>query len=462
MPIDPRLVKWEEDSSPKIDPRLVKWEDVSAEPAPSLGQEIATGAKNLGAGAIRGAGSIGSTILLPADMINQKLRGEDFFSMKDNNQRRAGIDAGLTSLVGSDPNSGLYKTGKIAAEIAGTSNMGSVIAKPLSGVAPRLANAISSGGFNLGGQGGNAIANGLTRIGGGAINGAASAGAVNPESAGVGAVIGGATPAVVGGAGYAGNLISNGLSGLSNRLMKSALKPSTVADPKDVKTAIDVMLGNGLNVSRGGAEKLQGMITSANNDVNNIVANAQGNVSKQEVLDALQSSTKKFATQATPTKDVQSIKDIADEFSTVWPDQIPVQVAHELKKGTYRVLNGKFGEQGSASVEAQKDLGRGLKEGVEKIIPEIKGKNKAIQDYITTIDFLNRAAGRNTNKDLLGLALLPSNFAQNAMFALDRSAMAKSLAARGLNNLSGMTTNPRVQGLLEQTTPRLFPILGAQ
>jgi hypothetical protein len=175
------------------------------ETKPSLGSEIVTGAKNLGAGAIRGAGSIGATVLLPADMINQKLRGDDFFSMKDNNQRRAGIDAGLANLVGSDPNSGLYKTGKIAAEIAGTSNLGGVIAKPLSGVAPRLANAISSGGFNLGSQGGNAVANGAIRNAGGAINGAASAGAVDPTTAGTGALIGGALPSGVKGAALTGS-----------------------------------------------------------------------------------------------------------------------------------------------------------------------------------------------------------------------------------------------------------------
>lgn len=230
---------------------LKAWKPQRAESAPSLGSEIATGAKNLGAGAIRGAGSIGSTILLPADMINQKLRGEDFFSMKDNNQRRANIDAGLTSLTGSDPNSGLYKTGKIAAEIAGTSNMGGVIAKPLSGIAPRLANAISSGGFNLGGQGSNAIANGLTRIGGGAINGAASAGAVNPNDAGTGALIGGALPVGVKAAALAGSGIKKVASGATSNILglttgagSTPIKAAYQAGKNGSTAFLDNMRGN--------------------------------------------------------------------------------------------------------------------------------------------------------------------------------------------------------------------------
>lgn len=225
------------------------------EPATSLGQDIMKGAKNFGAGAIRGAGSIGATVLLPADMINQKLRGDDFFSMKDNNQRRAGIDAGLANLVGSDPNSGLYKTGKIAAEIAGTSNLGGVIAKPLSGVAPRLANAISSGGFNLGSQGGNAVANGAIRTAGGAINGAASAGAVDPTTAGTGALIGGALPAGVKVAALTGSGIKKAASGAASNIL--GLTTGVGATP--IKTAYQA----GKNGSTAFLDNMRGNVSMA-------------------------------------------------------------------------------------------------------------------------------------------------------------------------------------------------------
>lgn len=245
-----------------------EWELVKpAQPKASLTDEVLSGARNLGAGAIRGAGSIGSTLLLPADMINQKLRGDDFFSMKDNNQRRAGIDEGLTQLTGSDPNSGLYRTGKIGAEIAGTSNIGGVIAKPLAGVAPRLANAISSGGFNLGTQGGNAGVNALTRVGGGAISGGATAGVVDPSTAGTGAVIGGALPIGVKGAAMLGSGIKKAAGGIAS----NTLGLTTGVGANSVKEAY-----------KAGKSGNQAFIDNMRGDasVDDIVTNAKSALSK--------------------------------------------------------------------------------------------------------------------------------------------------------------------------------------
>lgn len=171
---------------------------------------------NLAAGAVRGAGSIGATILAPADMINQKLRGEDFFSMKDNNQRRADMDSGLQSM-GADPNSGLYKIGKIGTEIAGTSNMGGVLANGLSKVAPSISasapaliEGLKTGGMSVNGLKGveGAALRGLT----GGISGASQAGLVDPEQAKSGAIIGAIAPNVIKGAADIGQYVGNNAS----------------------------------------------------------------------------------------------------------------------------------------------------------------------------------------------------------------------------------------------------------
>lgn len=150
-------------------------------------------AGNLTAGLVRGAGSIGATILLPADMINQKLRGEDFWSLKDNRQRRADMDGGLQTM-GADTDSGLYKTSKIAAEIAGTAGVGGALANGarVFGAPAPVVQGLASGGINVDGATGmtGMLIRGLT----GAATGAATAGAINPEDAGLGAAIGGFIP----------------------------------------------------------------------------------------------------------------------------------------------------------------------------------------------------------------------------------------------------------------------------
>lgn len=193
---------------------------VSAPAAAELGETLKQGAGNLLAGAVRGAGSIGATILLPADMINQKLRGEDFWSLKDNRQRRADIDVGL-QLLGAEPESALYKTGKIAGEIAGTAGAGGVLAKGAQavGASAPVVSSLSSGGLNVAGLGG--LPGIATRALGGAATGGASAGWINPEDADTGALIGGALPVAAKGAAALGRSVAGGAKSLVEPLYQA-------------------------------------------------------------------------------------------------------------------------------------------------------------------------------------------------------------------------------------------------
>ena len=183
------------------------------------------GVGNLAAGAVRGAGSIGATLLAPIDMATDAIKGDRGKNLSSlitgkelpsrNQERRAAMDAGLQSM-GAEPDSLLYKGGKLGAEIAGTAGAGGVIANTIgrfapgvAAAAPNVINAIRTSGMT----GGNAIA----RATGGAITGGASAGLVDPNKAGAGALIGGALPGVTKVAGMAGSAAGKALrSGVSD------------------------------------------------------------------------------------------------------------------------------------------------------------------------------------------------------------------------------------------------------
>jgi hypothetical protein len=214
MPIDVSKVQW--DSGPAIDPSQVKWDDQQ-----STFDSILQAARNLGGGAIRGAGSIGATILSPLDYAANALGIQNDYIGR--NDRRQQMDAGLQSL-GADPSSWMYKLGKIGAEVAGTAGAGGAIAKPIqalaasrygAGIEPILegvAKGLQTGGFRVGDLAGTAAAL-PARVLTGAVNGTATAGLVDPSQAGTGAVIGGALPAAAQAAGYAGNAIRNAVVG---------------------------------------------------------------------------------------------------------------------------------------------------------------------------------------------------------------------------------------------------------
>ena len=168
-------------------------------------------AGNVVAGAVRGAGSIGATILTPYDLAVGNTE-----SIGNPERRQAMTDALQT--MGADPSSMAFKGGKLAGEIAGTAGAPGAIAKGAAAVgAPAaLTELIASGGFKLAApKATTAIGNAaqwLARIGTGAAVGGAQAGLVNPEDAGTGAAIGGALPPAAKVAGEAGKLLNRGAS----------------------------------------------------------------------------------------------------------------------------------------------------------------------------------------------------------------------------------------------------------
>jgi hypothetical protein len=183
-----------------------------AAPEQSMGKRALQQVGNLAAGAVRGAGSIGATILAPIDIASDALAGKGL-TLESNRQRRADMDAALSSM-GADTNSLAYGGGKLAGEIAGTAGAGGVIANTLGRAgfaAPNALQAIRTAGMNAGSATGKTAL--ALRTGGGAATGAASAGLVNPEDAGTGSLIGGALPGAVKAAGIAGQKIGGVIRG---------------------------------------------------------------------------------------------------------------------------------------------------------------------------------------------------------------------------------------------------------
>jgi hypothetical protein len=79
--------------------------------------------------------------------------------------------------------------------------------------------------------------------------------------------------------------------------------------------------------------------------------------------------------------------------------------AQAMKQGTYRVLQGKYGEQGSASVEAQKALARGLKEEIATQFPEISKLNSTESQLLDLQPVLERAVNRISNQQAIGIGM---------------------------------------------------------
>lgn len=198
---------------------------------------VLQGAGNAAAGLLRGAGSIGATLLAPVDIASDALHGKGL-SLDANRQRRADMDSALHGL-GAQPDSWMYKGGKIGGEILGTAGAGGVLGNVVArlGVSTPVVQAITSSGFSAGGRTG--LAGMATRAAGGALTGGVTAAAVNPEDAATGAALGAALPIAVQGAGKVAGAVGRGVRNMRAPVETKAaqkiadlagMKPEALAD----------------------------------------------------------------------------------------------------------------------------------------------------------------------------------------------------------------------------------------
>ena len=221
-------------------------------------------------------------------------------------------------------------------------------------------------------------------------------------------------------------------------IMQSAIKP-ILADLRDgdAAKAIDTMLEKGINVSKGGMEKLRTQIDALNQEIKAKIANSTATVSKAKVAGYLNDLLTQVKKQVNPQADVEAVK---TAFANFWnhPNlgrQIPVQEAQELKQGTYKALSDKAYTLGpkSAPVQAEKTLARGLKEEVATAVPGVAGLNAEESKMLKALNVAERRVLIDANKNPMGLSLLAGNPQKIAAFMADRSPLFKSLAARMLN-----------------------------
>ncbi len=266
------------------------------------------------------------------------------------------------------------------------------------------------------------------------------AGKVSPETAaGVGYaanVTAQAIPTLLG-----GKLVEKGAESIlqpaGRSLMRSALKPTNVI-PAKADQAVETLLKEGINVTPGGAAKLGQKVSELSSQVDDIVAAAEKagvTVNKWEVAKRGKEAIESFSKQVTPQSDVATIKKAVSQFlnhpKVQMADEIPVQLAHEMKKGTYSILGGKpYGEVGGASTEAQKSLARGLKEEIEKAVPAVAGPNAKQAELLNALELVGKRAQVAGSKNPIGLGALSENPAAAAAFALDRSELVKSILGR--------------------------------
>lgn len=246
----------------------------------------------------------------------------------------------------------------------------------------------------------------------------------------------------------------------SETLMTSALKPKMrLGLSGDGQKAVRTLLDEDVNVSHAGAEKLQGKVSALEARADDLIASSNATVSPAKVAQYLNDTRAKFGTSSVPQPHLAAIDDVAQQFANnpllKGKKQVPARLAVDIKKGDYRVLgDSAYGELGAAREAALKDLARGWKEESSAATPGLAETTAYQSELINAIKAIAERAAIEGNKNPVGMGVLAPSDPRMAMFALDRSARAKSWLANRLNPGKGMGITDEM--VLAATAPSTF------
>lgn len=269
---------------------------------------------------------------------------------------------------------------------------------------------------------------------------------VSPETSakfGVGArVLADAVPALFTGR-FAEAPIRSLAAPVSRWLMQSAVKPQVAhLESGEAPRAITTMLEENLGPTQAGMTKGAKLARALDAKVEAQIAPSTETVNVRDVAKRLRDLLSKKVEQVNPQSDIAAINQSYGEFLNhpsiqapqTGTEDISVQLAHRLKKGTYRSLGEKaYGEEKTISTEAQKQLARGLREEVAAAVPGVQPLLQREGNLMNVEKVAGRRAAMEANKNPMGLAALRMDDPLSAAtFLADRYAALKGLLARAL------------------------------
>lgn len=217
-------------------------------------------------------------------------------------------------------------------------------------------------------------------------------------------------------------------------LMLNALKPTPRQYASGAaEVAAQELLKRDISHNSKGVIAINARIRELQNEIASAIKDSPETISKQAVLDRLTSVRNRFMRTANPESDLAAIGSAEAGFAEhplIPGETLPVQLAQEIKQGTYNELRKKYGELGSAQTESQKALARGLKEEVASKVPEIAPLNAEESALLKTLDVVERRQFLEMNKDPVPLTGALRNPAAWAAITADKSSAFKSLLAR--------------------------------
>lgn len=198
------------------------------------------------------------------------------------------------------------------------------------------------------------------------------------------------------------------LQSVGTSLMEKAMKiPPSI--PSSVRNeTISTMLEGKIPVSKRALSATKDVIGSLNTQIDNAISASpsQGRaILTTDVLGPVMELKNTLLNTVGGRRLGTQIDELVQEFVGTEGQTMTVARAQQLKQNTNKLLNAKgaYGELEAATVEAKKQIVRGLKDQISAKVPEIAGLNLQYKQAKMVEKALERAVNRTGNWDAIGL-----------------------------------------------------------
>lgn len=266
---------------------------------------------------------------------------------------------------------------------------------------------------------------------------------------------------------YAGGAFGKALEPAAQAAGKSmmwrALKPARAARMNgDAEKAVQTLLDEGVNVTKGGVESLTARIDTLDDALDQAIKGSTARLQKTDALKGLKDVIKEYKAGTMAAESLDDVRRVARNLiehpQLRGKTDMSVQAAQAMKRQNYKELGDAAygtGLKPSAERDALKAVTRSLKEGIERGTPEAGAINAEMSPLINARDLAQDRTLVAGNRDLLGISTM--NPKTMLLSLADRSQLLKSLLARFLYSgvapavaPVGAATGGGIGSLLEQ------------
>lgn len=222
-------------------------------------------------------------------------------------------------------------------------------------------------------------------------------------------------------------------------LLTSAIKPTLAAHQSGkAARAIDTLLTEGINISRGGVGKLASEIENLKAEVEAALKGSSATVDVAKVIQPVTDLAKRAVNSVTGKADLATIRATLLDFLEnpvvqQYGGQLPIQVAQKIKQGSYKALGDAaygMGLKPAAERDTLKAITGGLKKEIEAGEPSVAAPNARTSELVNALKILQRRVMMGENRNPVGLGMLSPSLGHAAGWLLDRSDLVKGLVSR--------------------------------